>query len=182
MHRLLAILLLFLLFNVHANDTYREIEWTELMPEDDLAILLNPPDIIASLEEGSDGDSLAGASEQLQDSLEAKRYFSALQSTRVVEVFNGAKVNIPGFVVPLDFDEQQQVTEFLLVPFFGACIHLPPPPPNQIIHVKYATGLSFMQIDAPYILEGTLHTTQVESPLAIAAYSMTVDSMVRYEG
>lgn len=182
MRHWLFVVFVLLVARVDAQEAYREVEWTELMPEDDLAILLNPPDIIASLEEGSDGDNVAGASDQLKDQPEAQRYFSALQSTRVVEAFNGAKINIPGFIVPLDFDDKQQVTEFLLVPFFGACIHLPPPPPNQIIHVKFSTGLAYTQIDAPYILEGTLHTTSVESPLATAAYTMTVDSMVRYDG
>ncbi|MGL4829805.1 MAG: DUF3299 domain-containing protein, partial [Vibrio sp.] len=46
---------------------------------------------------------------------------------------NGSRVKIPGFVIPLEGDDQK-VTEFLLVPYFGACIHVPPPPPNQIIY------------------------------------------------
>ena len=53
----------------------------------------------------------------------------------LVSTFNGRQVRIAGFVVPLGFD-QTEVNEFLLVPFVGACIHVPPPPPNQIILVK----------------------------------------------
>lgn len=53
--------------------------------------------------------------------------------------FTGANIKISGFMVPFD-DEDEQVTEFLLVPQAGMCIHTPPPPPNQIILVEVATG------------------------------------------
>ncbi|MFP3457944.1 DUF3299 domain-containing protein, partial [Psychrobacter sp. SIMBA_152] len=60
----------------------------------------------------------------------------------VVEALDGKKVRIPGYVVQLEGDADN-VTEFLLVPYFGACIHVPPPPPNQIIHVEYAEGVPY---------------------------------------
>ena len=48
----------------------------------------------------------------------------------------GKRIKIPGFAVPLEGDDGfENVKEFLLVPTFGACIHVPPPPPNQVIHV-----------------------------------------------
>ncbi len=50
------------------------------------------------------------------------------------------KVKIPGFVVPLVVNDNGVVSEFFLVPYFGACIHVPPPPPNQIVYVKLAGG------------------------------------------
>ena len=54
----------------------------------------------------------------------------------VVESLNGTKVRIPGYVVPLDFNAESEHKEFLLVPYCGACLHTPPPPPNQILFVK----------------------------------------------
>jgi len=54
----------------------------------------------------------------------------------VVKELNGQKVSIPGYLLPLEITGSS-VTEFLLVPYFGACIHAPPPPPNQIVHVTY---------------------------------------------
>jgi len=54
--------------------------------------------------------------------------------TSVVKELNGQKISIPGYLLPLEMTESS-VTEFLLVPYLGACIHSPPPPPNQIIHV-----------------------------------------------
>ncbi len=46
-----------------------------------------------------------------------------------VKALDGADVRISGYIVPLE-DGMDQATEFLLVPTNGACIHMPPPPPN----------------------------------------------------
>lgn len=61
-------------------------------------------------------------------------YYDAMQAA-VVEELDGQLIRLPGYVLPLEYDEDK-VTEFLLVPYAGACIHVPPPPPNQIVHVK----------------------------------------------
>lgn len=61
------------------------------------------------------------------------------KSSQDLAAFTGANIKINGFMVPFD-DEDEQVTEFLLVPQAGMCIHTPPPPPNQIILVEVATG------------------------------------------
>lgn len=61
------------------------------------------------------------------------------KSTAELTAFTGANIRINGFMVPFD-DEDEQVTEFLLVPQAGMCIHTPPPPPNQIILVEVSTG------------------------------------------
>ena len=55
--------------------------------------------------------------------------------TTVVEELNGQRVRIPGYLLPLEMSGTR-VKEFLLVPYIGACIHVPPPPPNQIVHVN----------------------------------------------
>jgi hypothetical protein len=52
---------------------------------------------------------------------------------------DGAIVRVPGFIIPLE-DNDQEVSEFLLVPYPLACIHVPAPPPNQIVHVKMESG------------------------------------------
>jgi hypothetical protein len=49
---------------------------------------------------------------------------------------DGQNIRLPGYIVPLEVSEEGRTTEFLLVPYFGACIHVPPPPSNQIVHVK----------------------------------------------
>ena len=58
----------------------------------------------------------------------------------VNQEIDGAHVRIPGYLLPLEL-ENDEATEFLLVPYQGACIHTPPPPPNQIVHVKLESGI-----------------------------------------
>ena len=67
----------------------------------------------------------------------------------------GETVRIPGFVVPLEFRDLKAV-EFLLVPTAGACIHTPPPPANQIVHVRYPQGLEFEGLYAPVWVKGRM--------------------------
>ncbi|MGR5288362.1 DUF3299 domain-containing protein [Vibrio maritimus] len=87
----------------------------------------------------------------------------------VRQELNGSKVKIPGFVIPLEGDENA-VTEFLLVPYFGACIHVPPPPPNQIIYVKFKEGAPVHRLwDVIYVV-GTLKTETIDSELAQTGY------------
>mgnify|MGYP006305182569 FL=1 len=166
-----------------ADDGYRTIEWTDLIPADDLDALLNPPDALAAIADGSAEDQLPagdGAS-ALGDSEKARRYEEALQSTAVRTEFDGTRVRIPGFVVPLAFDETRLISEFFLVPWFGACLHTPPPPPNQIIHSQFGGGLSLDDIYDPYWLEGTLSVGVEATDLGTAAYRMEVDRVTRYD-
>ncbi|CAH0524526.1 DUF3299 domain-containing protein [Vibrio hippocampi] len=87
----------------------------------------------------------------------------------VRQELNGSAVKIPGFVIPLEGDEEK-VTEFLLVPYFGACIHVPPPPPNQIIYVKFEQGAPIQQLwDVVYVV-GQLKTESTTSDLAETGY------------
>jgi hypothetical protein len=58
----------------------------------------------------------------------------------VVEDLSGQQVRMPGYALPLEYSGTQ-ITEFLLVPWVGACIHTPPPPPNQIVYVKLEKGI-----------------------------------------
>ncbi|MCL9777090.1 DUF3299 domain-containing protein [Vibrio methylphosphonaticus] len=87
----------------------------------------------------------------------------------VRQELDGSTVKIPGFVVPLEGDEDT-VTEFLLVPYFGACIHVPPPPPNQIVYVKFKEGAPVHRLwDVIYVV-GTLKTETINSELAETGY------------
>ena len=111
----------------------------------------------------------------------ADRYQQALVSTNIKPEMNGRKVRIPGFIVPLEFDDQQVITEFFLVPYFGACLHMPPPAPNQMIHVKYAKGLEIDALYYPFWVSGVLKTSLVKNDLATAAYALEMASYEAYE-
>ena len=90
-------------------------------------------------------------------------------------------VAVPGFMVPLE-DDADQVTEFLLVPFAGACIHVPPPPPNQMIYVKLKGGQKAkMSFTEPIIVSGQLHVSTVQSPYGDVSFNMDGDSIKPYE-
>ena len=96
----------------------------------------------------------------------------------VVQDLNGKRVRIGGYVVPLDFDATK-VTEFLLVPFVGACIHVPPPPANQIIYVTSAKGIEVGRVFDPVYVTGTMSVSFTSTGLADAGYSISADQVER---
>ena len=98
----------------------------------------------------------------------------------MVEKYNNTKIRVPGFIVPLEFDSEQNVTSFFLVPYFGACIHVPPPPPNQMIFVSGAKNLKADMIYSPFWISGTLTTDVMTHDLGQVAYSLKVDSVEEY--
>jgi hypothetical protein len=83
---------------------------------------------------------------------------------------NGVKLRLPGFVVPLE-QSRGEIKEFLLVPYFGACIHSPPPPANQIVYVVLATPKPLRTMDTVWV-SGTMKTTRQDSPWGMSGYSM----------
>lgn len=96
----------------------------------------------------------------------------------VVEELHDQLVSIRGFVVPLEW-EQDSIREFLFVPWFGACIHVPPPPQNQIIHVTVTDAITETEMFYPQILTGRLRTEEVGVAIAAAGYSMVNASIRR---
>ncbi len=91
----------------------------------------------------------------------------------------GQNVRIPGFVVPLE-DSKEGMKEFLLVPYFGACIHSPPPPANQIVHVLPRTPAKGLRsMDAVWIT-GPLTTVRTDSYMGAAGYRIEAQSVQPY--
>ncbi len=91
----------------------------------------------------------------------------------------GQAVRIPGFIVPLE-DSKEGLKEFLLVPYFGACVHSPPPPANQIVHVlPKSPAKGFRSMDAVWIT-GTLTTGRTDSYMGAASYRIESVSVVPY--
>jgi uncharacterized protein len=88
-----------------------------------------------------------------------------------LEKLNGSRIKIPGFVVPLD-DEGEVGGEFLLVPSPQACIHVPPPPPNQMIMVQMTKGETPKRSWGPVWIKGKLLISEVESAFGVVAYKI----------
>jgi hypothetical protein len=99
----------------------------------------------------------------------------------IVESLNGKLVKIPGFVVPLE-GNNETTTEFLLVPYFGACIHVPPPPANQIVYVKFSEAVPIDNLYYAVWVSGILITTGWEGDLATVGYSLVGISVSPYDG
>jgi len=99
----------------------------------------------------------------------------------IVKRLNGKLVKIPGFVVPIEGDNQT-TTEFLLVPYFGACIHVPPPPANQIVYVKFSEAVPIENLYDAVWVTGTLSTDGWEGDLATVGYSLVGISVSPYDG
>jgi uncharacterized protein len=96
----------------------------------------------------------------------------------VVEALNGKRVQIGGYIVPLDFDATT-VKEFLLVPFVGACVHVPPPPANQIIYVKTDKGIEVGKVFDPIYVTGTMTVSFTSTGLADAGYTIAAELVER---
>lgn len=179
---LLLISLFFTGLSVALANDFQEIDWVDLLPAEDLQALENPPAYLDDIEDGSLEDQLAskmvGALEQSTQPDDP--YQQALVSQNVVESFDQRDIRVPGFIVPINTNKAQQVTEFFLVPYFGACIHLPPPPPNQIIYVRHDKGIQVDDIYTPYWVEGRLSTTLTENEVALSAYAMQVENIAVY--
>ena len=145
----------------------KEINWDALMPAD-----WNPMKSMEAINLGAmnDGDPRA------QKALEQMR--EAWNNAPVSTALNGTRVRIAGFVVPLE-GQRGEVSEFLLVPYFGACIHTPPPP-NHIIHVNPAQPLkSELAADAVWV-SGVIETLRSDTGMGSAGYRMRAESIVPY--
>jgi hypothetical protein len=96
--------------------------------------------------------------------------------TSMVKELNGQRVRIPGYLLPLE-SSGSKVTEFLLVPYIGACIHVPPPPPNQIIHVNvpYKEGYRSKELYEPVWVTGVIAVKSMVKDLYLVDGSAGID-------
>lgn len=154
---------------------YDELAWEDLFPagysDDD--IYARYEDRLAALEDGSPESDAIYA--EMQAEYEAN-------SDAVNLELDGKKVNLAGFVAPLDY-QAENITEFLLVPYFGACIHVPAPPPNQtiLVTVDEANGIDVDDSWGAIWVAGTLTVDPVTTDLATASYTMTDATAGVYE-
>ena len=142
----------------------RELDWDELLPQDVRARFSGgpPPPTHDTWGEGG------LAAQQMMD-------FS------INKALDGALIKIPGFIVPLDVGKDGLVTDFFLVPYFGACIHVPPPPPNQIVHVRISKGIALDSIYEAYWITGRMKVVNKSTRLGAAAYQLAASDVEIYK-
>ena len=123
---------------------------------------------------------LNAALDKLHDELLAKLR-KLWDEAPVVAALDGARVRLPGFAVPLETDGQT-ATRFLLVPYIGACIHVPPPPLNQTVLVEAPTGARIRHVFDPVWVTGRLTVQRATTELANAGYTLTATEVKPYGG
>ena len=147
----------------------KELTWSEMIPPDAAPEV---PDI-APMHDLSQLGNL--------DPEAAPAAKQDLPNAPVVPALNDQHVRLPGYIVPLEVNEDGRTTDFLLVPYFGACIHVPPPPSNQIVHVTSAVGVKLEELYQPYWIEGAMQVKPSTSELADAGYQMDAQKIYVYE-
>lgn len=96
------------------------------------------------------------------------------QAYAVVDDLHGRQVRMPGYALPLEFSNKK-ITEFLLVPWVGACIHTPPPPPNQIVYVKLEMGIENAGRFTPVWVTGEMTVKAAKKNLFLVDGSSGID-------
>jgi uncharacterized protein len=109
-----------------------------------------------------------------------KRMREVWDSAPVNAQMVGQTVRIPGFVVPLE-EGKDGIKEFLLVPYFGACMHSPPPPANQIIHVLPKTPAKGLRSMDTVWITGPLLTVRTDSYMGAAGYRIEAVDVAPYQ-
>lgn len=134
--------------------------------------------------------SLEGAGIDVDDLLARRDEIIRLRQKRgsaLREELNGKRIRMAGYALPLEH-EGRTVTEFLLVPWVGACIHTPPPPPNQIVHVVIEKGFTVAGRFEPVWIMGTLSVGNRTKNLFLddgtadihIGYAITADKVERF--
>jgi hypothetical protein len=150
------------------------LEWEDLIPDD-----FNPDTLF------SDVASRYGIEELDDNDPRARALMAEIRQiwnhAPVVESLNGRQVRLPGLVVPLEGDGKQ-MSEFLLVPYYGACIHVPPPPSNQVVYVKTGANKANVEqmFDAVWVT-GKLLTEHHPTDIGSTSYTLEATKVEPYE-
>ena len=141
------------------SEEYIDLEWTDLLPAGQAGYSPKAKNII----------------QHNQDSLLAQQP----KSKGVRTDWNGQIVRLPGFIVPIEYSGNS-VTAFILVPFLGACIHVPPPPANQLVFVTTAKPYKSAGLHAPVNVMGMFGTASQSTQLADISYALSADIIKPY--
>lgn len=153
----------------NTKSKYKKANWDDLVPKD-----WDPMKDFKKLDMSKLKDSDPRAQEALQ------QLRDAWNSAPTEPSMNGKSIRIPGFIVPLE-ESHHQITEFLLVPYFGGCIHVPPPPSNQIIHVFPPKPLKNLQMMDAVWVNGTLESFPSDTNMGSAGYRMKAELVEPYK-
>lgn len=151
-----------------ASTAPRVISWDDLVPKD-----WDPQREFKGMDFSKLSDSDPRAAVLL------KRLREIWDSAPSNPAMNGVQVRLPGYVVPLE-ETREGLKEFLLVPYFGACIHTPPPPANQIIHVRARTPMKALGSMDTVWIQGALKPSRSDTVMGVTSYTMDAAVVERY--
>lgn len=152
-----------------AAGTHADTRWADLIPKG-----WNPTQHFRG---GAEAAAVEDGSSKAMDLMREMR--EVWDNAPTNEKMDGALVRLPGYIVPLE-QADGEITEFLLVPYFGACIHSPPPPANQIVHVKVAKPLKGLRsMDAVWVT-GRLNAARQDSAMGTSGYQIQTAGVARY--
>ena len=153
---------------------YNLIDWNDLMPEPWVKEMTKEMAAVGKL------SSLQDNSEEANKAMSVMR--KKFDEAPIVKSQLNKKVRLPGYVVPLDA-ERSEKREFLLVPYFGACIHTPPPPANQIVLVRPMPGSKVRKVpetmDVVWV-EGELKEGRVTTSAGVSGYLLEAVNLYPY--
>lgn len=150
-----------------------EVKWADLIPAD-----FEPPENPFNSMTQEEIDKLLDGSPESNARLDELQ--AAFEYAPVVESLDGLRVKLAAYVTPLEFDGQLKMSEMLLVPWMGACIHTPPPPANQVVFAEAGETIELQNAYDPIFAIGTLHVDTVSSDLAEAGYRLEIDRILPY--
>ncbi|MDH5446589.1 MAG: DUF3299 domain-containing protein [Gammaproteobacteria bacterium] len=172
--QLIFLSLLFMFSSVYQTslaDTLKELEWEDLIPKE-----WHPdPDLVFKYNNGQIGDADPRILALRKKLAEMERL--APTNKRL----DGKRIKLPGFALPLETDGKT-VSEFLLLPYHGACIHVPPPPANQIVLVKLKKGTKVVKENFDTVLvTGIMRIEKNKSEVAESGYTLTAEKVEAYQ-
>ncbi len=146
----------------------REIEWKDLSPPLSAEAQAAAAKLNAAIDTMNDED-IAEAMALIDEN-----------GSEIIDALDGETISLEGYLVPLDF-EATEAKAFVLVPYMGACIHVPPPPPNQIVFIEYEDGMPMEALEenlwTPFRVTGAIRAVPAKTELANVGYQMSAKSI-----
>jgi len=149
-----------------SSPEYLDLAWSDLLPEGEAERIAE----LQQLQALQNGFDHFGTESMPQ-----------IQTFNVVEALDGRRVRLGGYVLPFDFTGSREITRFLLVPYVGACIHVPPPPPNQLVFVTTEEPVEVSGLWDPVYVEGMMRTARHDNELGDTAYTLELIELSPYE-
>jgi len=164
MNYLKALSILILLSSTLAySEDYKEVSWDDLMPADWVPPVSQEQDLF-----------------ELEESIANLDFSAKTEFAPIVKALDKQKLKLPGYMIPIKFTASS-VSEFLLVPYMGACIHTPPPPENQIVYVTLKKPIETSDMWEPVWVSGVMKAQISMTDIATAGYHLTDAVTEKYE-